>query len=142
MTIWDEMPGFYEDIDLGCQAWSNGHEPQFIDFDSARVYPDDYCIHMHVGRWMNLAEYAALGGHRLFLENGLAALDSVQPEEDHGEVHEGMHPSGCDSIQQARLTEEQAEGLRRKGWLAAPETARDGGRARSPVSARPLTLDA
>jgi hypothetical protein len=41
----------------------------------------------------------------LHLENGPEILDFEQPEEDHGDVLEKMHASGCGSLDQARLTE-------------------------------------
>jgi hypothetical protein len=69
MRTLNEMADFYEGIELGCQVWDNDFRPKFIVFDSAHVQPDDYSLQMNVRSRMNLAEYAALGGHVLILEN-------------------------------------------------------------------------
>jgi hypothetical protein len=57
---------------------------------------------------MNLAEHAALGGNSLVLEDGREICDTEQPE--------GLDVAapGGDSLNQARLTEEQAKKLRRR----------------------------
>jgi hypothetical protein len=49
----------------------------------------------------------------LCMEDG-EELDPWQPKEDQGEELENMCASGCASIDQARLTDEQAEELRRR----------------------------
>jgi hypothetical protein len=36
------------------------------------------------------------------------------PEEDNGDILEGMYASGCEPLNQARLTEGQAEDLRQR----------------------------
>jgi hypothetical protein len=38
----------------------------------------------------------ALARHSFILENGLEVADSERPVEDHGEVFQNMHRSGCE----------------------------------------------
>jgi hypothetical protein len=55
------MLGFYEDIEMGYQAWNDRFQSQFIDFDSAHVQTTDYSLQSHVRSWMNLAKHVVLG---------------------------------------------------------------------------------
>jgi hypothetical protein len=57
-------------------------------------------------RWMSLAE------HVVFMDAGPEVSDSEQPDEDHGEVLQGMYVPVFESIVQDRPTAEQAEELR------------------------------
>jgi hypothetical protein len=61
-----------------------------------------------------MASRSALETHMLILEDGPEVVDSEQAEEDHEDVFEGMHASGCDSFDEARHTNEQAEELLRR----------------------------
>jgi hypothetical protein len=70
-----------------------------------------------------LAEYSASAGNVLISEDDPEILDSEQPEKDHGEELQGMYASGCDSINQGRLTPEQAEELGRRA--KAPSRIRE-----------------
>jgi primase-polymerase (primpol)-like protein len=58
--------------------------------------------------------HTALGSRTLFIENGSEILDPEQSEDDHEDDLEGMYTSDCDTLDHARLTEEQAEKLRRR----------------------------
>jgi hypothetical protein len=70
VRILNEMVHFYGDIETGCRYWDENAPSQFIDFESAQGQTQDYTLRHSVGRWMNLAEYAELGGHALFLGGG------------------------------------------------------------------------
>jgi hypothetical protein len=74
---------------------------------------------------MNLAKHAALAGHRLCLEDGPEVVDP-EPQEDQGEELDNMYPPGCTSSDQASLTDEQGEELRRRA--KAPSWIRNGRR--------------
>jgi hypothetical protein len=62
---------------------------------------------------MNLAGHAALAGHMFYMEDAPKIADAGQ-KQDQGEVLENMCAPSCSLIDQARLTEEQAEELRRR----------------------------
>jgi hypothetical protein len=111
MRILHEMVGFHEDVDRGFQAWEDRNRRLFLDSDSACYHPNDYALQFQVGSWMNLAEHAALGAHWLILDDVTGISDSEQPEKDQVDGLEGMHASHCDSRNQARLINEQAEEL-------------------------------
>jgi hypothetical protein len=53
----------------------------------------------------------------LIVQDGPVIPDPEQSEEHYGEVLEGMYASGCSSIDQARLAQEQVEELRRRALV-------------------------
>jgi hypothetical protein len=83
--------------------------PWSLDFDPAQGQIGDCSLQMNVASWMDLAEITALAGHMMFLEDTPDVLDPDRPEEDHGEVIQGIYASDCNSIDQARLTEGRDE---------------------------------
>jgi hypothetical protein len=92
----------------------------FVSCDSARVQAEDYCLKHIVQELITLGEYATLGGHTLLLEDGPEITDERQVVEYPGDVLYGMFAPGCDSLNQARLTQEQAEELRRRAKNSSP----------------------
>jgi hypothetical protein len=122
VRILNDMMDSYGDIEMGPQAWDDNFEPRLIDFDSAQVHVGDYALHMHVRNWMSLAEHGPVGGHTLSMENCPEISGPEQPEEDHGNIFEGMYVAGCGSLNQARLAEDQVEGLRRKAKSSSSDT--------------------
>jgi hypothetical protein len=96
----DESYTLYEEIELECQTWDENFQPQFFSFESAQNQYRDYSLRAHVVSWVNLAEYAALAGHMLYLEDGPDVMD-LEQEKDQGEVLENMYAPGCTSANQA-----------------------------------------
>jgi hypothetical protein len=113
MKIFDEMAALYEAIELGCQAWDESSQPRFYGFELAQVRSENGTLRFHVASWMNLAEHTAIAGQILYLEDGPDILDPEQSK-DQGEVLENICAPGCSSLDQALLTEGQAEEPRRR----------------------------
>jgi hypothetical protein len=124
----DESYTLHEEIELGSHAWDEGFQPHFLSFEAARNQHGDYPLRAHVASWTNLAEHAALAGHMLYLED---CPDVTHPdqENDQGKILENMYAPGCTSADQARLTTEQEDELRRR--TKAPSCIR---RGRRPVN--------
>jgi hypothetical protein len=108
------MYTFYEEVELGCQSWEENFQPHFFSFEVAQNQYGDYSLRSHVASWMNLAEQTASAGYILHLQDRPEILDSEE-QENHGEELENTYAQVCTSSDQARLTEEQAEELRRQG---------------------------
>jgi hypothetical protein len=77
---------------------------------------------------MNVADHSALPEHVWYLEDDPEVLDPEQ-KEDQGEKLTNMYAPGCTALDQAHLTAEQTEELRRPlkrhrefGRVGGPDT--------------------
>jgi hypothetical protein len=81
---------------------------------------------IEVPKWMITAARIATGNRRRVLENGPDVMNSEDEDavkENHGEELTGMYAPGCSSLDQARLTEQQAQ-EQRAAAFSAPEPER------------------
>jgi hypothetical protein len=90
-----------------------------------------------VSKWMNTAAKVATGSRRRVLENGpdvMMSEDEDAVKDKHGEELTGMYAPGCTSLDQARLTAEQAEAQRANSLSGAIEPApREPPRSQAPA---------
>jgi hypothetical protein len=67
---------------------------------------------LNIAKWMITAARVATGSRRRVLEDGPDVMNSDDEDakkEDHGEVLTEMYAAGCSSLEQARISEQQAQ---------------------------------
>jgi hypothetical protein len=72
-------------------------------------------VQENIDFWKTEAKFAALGRHHPVVEDRPEITDSEGSGDEHGEELSGMYAPGSESLEQVRMTEEQAERLRNQG---------------------------
>jgi hypothetical protein len=75
---------------------------------------------VEIAKWMITAARVATGNRRRVLEDGPDVMNSDDEDskkEEHGEELHGMYAQGCASLEQTRLTEQQAQAQRAAGYM-------------------------
>jgi hypothetical protein len=89
------------------------HPPVFVSEDSEQLQSDPETAR-RVAEWMNTAAKVASGNRRRVLEDGRDVIrsdeeDAISPKEAEPDEEHGMYAPGCTSLDQAKMTEEQAQ---------------------------------
>jgi hypothetical protein len=104
--------------------------PVFLKEDHEEITGDPVWSE-EVPKWMNTASKVATGSRRRVLENGPDVMRSNEEDalkDEHGEELTGVYAPGCTSLDQARMTQEQATLARSQTPGKVPP------RSRTPVS--------
>jgi hypothetical protein len=95
---------------------------------------------IEIAKWMFTAAKVATGNRPRVLQDGPDVMNSDDEDakkEDHGEELQGVYAQGCSSLEQARLTEQQAQAQRAAAFsssIAFPEPERKPTPLTSPVN--------
>jgi hypothetical protein len=89
------------------------HPPVFVPEDHEQLQSDPE-IARRVAEWMNTAAKVATGNRRRVLEDGRDVMrsdeeDAISPKDAEPDEEHGMYAPGCTSLDQAKMTEEQAQ---------------------------------
>jgi hypothetical protein len=126
----DGHPIAYTSILQAAQSYEK--KPLFLREDHEQITSDPIKS-VEVSKWMNTAAKVATGSRRRVLENGPDVMNSEDEDavkDDHGDELTGVYAPRCASLDQARLTAEQAAAQRASSFEAAP---REPPRSRSPA---------
>jgi hypothetical protein len=108
----DGHPIDYASILQAAQSYEE--KPLFLREDHEQITSDPVKS-MEVSKWMNTAAKVATGSRQRVLENGpdvMCSDDEDAIKEEHGDELTGVHAPGCVSLDQAKLTAEQAAAQR------------------------------
>jgi hypothetical protein len=97
------------------------HPPVFVPEDNEQLQSDPQ-IARRVAEWMNTAAKVAAGNRRRVLEDGRDVMrsdeeDAISPKEAEPDEEHEMYAPGCTSLEQAKMTEEQAQAQRAKSKI-------------------------
>jgi hypothetical protein len=110
--------------------------PLFLREDHQQITSDPTWS-VEVPKWLNTASRVATGSRRRVLENGPDVMRSDEEDalkDEHGEELTGVYAPGCSSLDQARLTAEQAVAQRAASSPSTPaSTPREPPRSQSPA---------
>jgi hypothetical protein len=88
--------------------------PLFFREDHDRITSDPM-LSLEVPKWLNTAARVATGSRRRVLEDGRDVMNSDEEDalrDEHGEELSGVYAPGCASLDQSKMTSEQAAALR------------------------------
>jgi hypothetical protein len=102
--------------------WPDDFVPRLIPDDDARALEHEDLIKETIAWWKTDAQLVALIGHRLVPEQGLDVAHSESSSEEKWEELTGKYSPGRDAVDQALLSEQQAEALRNRRMVESQVT--------------------